>query len=173
MSSAVLLYLYSFDLLKPTQQQVRVPTEKEQLRARQVGLINSLYTLYYPLLSKYAQITTSQINKLEDAWRDNPQATLYDLEKPGVEEEIQPSLLRYEDGYNYQNILAPLVNLEAEYDRKVKANQKQEGISVRWEIGLNKKRIAMFKFPAKDEGEVRLVVGDEVLLILQQYYILF
>ena len=42
---------------------VRVPTEKEQLRSR--------------------QITTKQINKLEEAWRENPHATLYDLDKPG------------------------------------------------------------------------------------------
>ena len=42
---------------------VRVPTEKELLRCR--------------------QITTKQINKLEEAWRENPSATLYDLDKPG------------------------------------------------------------------------------------------
>ena len=73
---------------------MKVPTEKEQLRAR--------------------QITTAQINKLEELWRDNPSATLFDLEKPGVDEEAQPTLLHYEDGYHYQNILAPLVKLEAE-----------------------------------------------------------
>ena len=51
--------------------------------------------------------------------------------KSGLDEEAQPILLRYEDGYNYQNILAPLVKLEAEYDRRVKENQKQEDLSVR------------------------------------------
>jgi hypothetical protein len=49
----------------------------------------------------------------------------------GLDEEAQPTLLRYEDGYNYQNILAPLVKLEAEYDRRVKENQKQEDLTVR------------------------------------------
>ena len=55
--------------------------------------------------------------------------------KLGLDEEAQPTLLRYEDGYNYQNILAPLVKLEAEYDRRVKENQKQEDLTVRfvWE----------------------------------------
>lgn len=79
---------------------VKVPSEKEQLRAR--------------------QITTSQINKLEELWRENPTANIFDLERPGVDEEVQPTLLRYEDGYNFQNILAPLVKLEAEYDRRVR-----------------------------------------------------
>ena len=46
--------------------------------------------------------------------------------------------MRYEDGYNYQNILAPLVKLEAEYDRRVKENQKQEDISVRWDKSLSR-----------------------------------
>ena len=52
--------------------------------------------------------------------------------KLGLDEEAQPTLLRYEDGYNYQNILAPLVKLEAEYDRRVKENQKQEDLTVRF-----------------------------------------
>ena len=42
---------------------VKTPTEKEQLRAR--------------------QITTAQINKLEELWRENPNASLDDLERPG------------------------------------------------------------------------------------------
>ena len=32
----------------------------------------------------------------------------------GLDEEVQATLLHYEDGYHYQNILAPLVKLEAE-----------------------------------------------------------
>ena len=28
----------------------------------------------------------------------------------GLDEDAQPTLLRYDDGYNYQNILAPLVS---------------------------------------------------------------
>ncbi len=125
---------------------VKVPSEKEQLRAR--------------------QITTAQINKLEELWRENPEATMFDLEKPGVDEEVQPTLLHYEDGYNYQNILAPLVKLEAEYDRRMKENQKQEDLSVRWDKSLSNKRVALFHFPSKDEGELRLVVGDELKLKL-------
>ena len=84
---------------------VKIPTEHEQLRAR--------------------QITTTQINRLEELWRTNPSATLADLEAPGADEEVQPILMQYEDGYNYQNVLAPLVKLEAEYDRLMKENQKQ------------------------------------------------
>jgi regulator of nonsense transcripts 1 len=125
---------------------VKVPSEKEQLRAR--------------------QITTAQINKLEELWRDNPNATLEDLERPGIDEEAQPTLLHYEDGYNYQNILAPLVKLEAEYDRRMKENQKQEDLSVRWDKSLSGKRIALFQFPSREESELRLVTGDELKLKL-------
>ena len=55
---------------------VKVPSEQEQLRAR--------------------PITFHQINKLEELWRDNANATLEDLEKPGVDDEPQPILLRYD-----------------------------------------------------------------------------
>lgn len=125
---------------------VKVPTEKEQLHAR--------------------QITTAQINKLEELWRTDPNATLFDIEQPGVDEEAQPTLLVYEDGYHYQNIMAPLVKLEAEYDRRMKENQKQEDISVRWDRSLGNKRLAWFNFPGREEGELRIVVGDELKLRL-------
>ena len=57
------------------------------------------------------------------SWQDNPSATLEDLEKPGVDEEPQQVLLRYEDAYQYQNIFGPLVKLEADYDKKLKESQ--------------------------------------------------
>lgn len=56
-------------------------------------------------------------------FKDNPTATLEDLEKPGVDEEPQHVLLRYEDAYQYQNIFGPLVKLEADYDKKLKESQ--------------------------------------------------
>ena len=49
----------------------QIPTEQEQLRAR--------------------QITSAQINKLEELWKDNPEATLEDVEKPGADDEVRPA----------------------------------------------------------------------------------
>lgn len=64
---------------------------------------------------------------------------------PGCIACTQPVLLKYEDGYHYQNIMAPLVKLEADYDKSSKDSQGQDGLSVRWDQGLNKKHIAMFR----------------------------
>nr|QTH36738.1 regulator of nonsense transcripts 1 variant [Homo sapiens] len=122
---------------------VKIPSEQEQLRAR--------------------QITAQQINKLEELWKENPSATLEDLEKPGVDEEPQHVLLRYEDAYQYQNIFGPLVKLEADYDKKLKESQTQDNITVRWDLGLNKKRIAYFTLP-KTDSDMRLMQGDEICL---------
>ncbi|KAK0151478.1 Regulator of nonsense transcripts 1 [Merluccius polli] len=123
---------------------VKIPSEHEQLRAR--------------------QITAQQINKLEELWKENPSATLEDLEKPGVDEEPLHVLLRYEDAYQYQNIFGPLVKLEADYDKKLKESQTQDNITVRWDLGLNKKRIAYFTIPKTDSGDMRLMQGDEICL---------
>ena len=57
-----------------------------------------------------------------------------DLEKPGVDEDPQQVLLRYQDGYQYQNIFGPLVKLEADYDKKLKESQTQDNIEVRYKI---------------------------------------
>ncbi len=126
---------------------VKVPSEKQQLRSR--------------------QITKEQISALEDAWRENPNATLFDLEKTGKgSEEAQPLLSKYEDGYHYQNVLAPLVKLESDEDRMIKENQRQEDISIRWDKSLSNKKIARFRFPGRDDEELKLVVGDELVLKL-------
>ncbi|KAG6507486.1 hypothetical protein ZIOFF_032834 [Zingiber officinale] len=122
---------------------VKVPSEQEQLRAR--------------------QISAQQINKLEELWKTNPDASLEDLEKPGVDDEPQPVSLKYEDAYQYQNVFAPLIKLEADYDKMMKESQSKDNVSVRWDVGLNKKRVAYFVFP-KEDNELRLVPGDELRL---------
>lgn len=58
----------------------QILSEQEQLRAR--------------------QISAQQINKVEELWKTNPDATLEDLEKPGVDDEPQPVALKYEDAYH-------------------------------------------------------------------------
>lgn len=63
----------------------------------------------------------------------------------------------------YQNTFAPLVKMEADYDKKLKEAQTQENVAVRWDMGLNKKRIAYFYF-TKEDHEVRLAPGDELRL---------
>ena len=127
---------------------VKVPSEQEQLRAR--------------------QITTAQIQRLEEMWKENPEATLEDLDKPGAEDEVQPILLKYEDGYHYQNIMAPLVKLEADYDKKMKESQTQDGVSVTWDMSLAKRRLAIFKF-GRDGYEAGLTIGDELRLKLDGF----
>ncbi|KAF7008399.1 hypothetical protein CFC21_023160 [Triticum aestivum] len=122
---------------------VKVPSEQEQLRAR--------------------QISAQQINKVEELWKTNPDASLEDLEKPGVDNEPQPVVLKYEDAYQYQNVFAPLIKLEADYDKMMKESQSKDSVTVRWDIGLNKKRVAYFVFP-KEDNELRLVPGDELRL---------
>ncbi|WVQ95569.1 hypothetical protein IAU59_002666 [Kwoniella sp. CBS 9459] len=121
---------------------VKVPSEAEQLRARQISL--------------------AQIAKLEELWRDNPEARLEDAEAQSGEEEMQPILLRYEDAYQYQNIFGPLVKIEADYDKRMKESQTENDIIIRWDMGLNQKRLAWFCMPKLESGEVRLAVGDEL-----------
>lgn len=85
------------------------------------------------------QITAAQIYKLEELWKDNPDATIEDIDRPGVDEEAQEVLLRYEDAYQYQNIFGPLVKMEADDDRKSKESQMLSDVVVRWDVGVNGK----------------------------------
>ena len=58
--------------------------------------------------------------------------------------------------YPFQNVIAPLVKLEADYDRKMKEAQTQEGVRVSWDIGLNGKNMATFRFGSANVGAKQL-----------------
>ena len=45
------------------------------------------------------------------------------------------------------------MKLEADYDRKLKESQTQANVAIRWDIGLNKKRLAHFQLPKTDSGK--------------------
>lgn len=48
----------------------------------------------------------------------------------------------------------------------MKESQGETEITVRWDMGLNQKRLAWFSMPKLESGEVRLAVGDELRLKL-------
>lgn len=58
------------------------------------------------------QISAQQINKVEELWKTNPDASLEDLEKPGVDDEPQHVALKYEDAYqvliSFQDVIHTL-----------------------------------------------------------------
>lgn len=124
------------------------PTDQEQLRAR--------------------HLSPQMIAKLEEMWKENQAATIMDLEKgAGVDEEPNSVVLKYTDAYEYQNIFGPLVKIEADYDKKLKESQSQDGLIVRWDFGLNNKHLASFTLPKLELGDVKLAVGDEMRLRYQ------
>jgi regulator of nonsense transcripts 1 len=105
------------------------------------------------------------IVKLEEMWKENSSATIQDLEKgAGADDDPAPVLLRYDDAYQYQNVFGPLVKIEADYDRKLKESQSQDGLNVRWDFALNNKHLASFVLPKLELGDVKLAVGDEMRL---------
>ncbi|TAQ90062.1 hypothetical protein B7494_g1619 [Chlorociboria aeruginascens] len=124
---------------------VSVPTDAEQLRGR--------------------HLTPPMIAKLEEMWKDNVNATIADLEKAaGIDDEPASVLMKYDDAYQYQNIFGPLVKIEADYDRKLKEAQSEDGLVIRWDYGLNTKHLASFVLPKIELGDVKLAVGDEMRL---------
>ena len=123
------------------------PTDQEQMRAR--------------------HLSSQVMGRLEEMWKDNPRATIQDLERGNagtLDDELHPVLLRYDDAFQYQNVFGPLVKIEADYDRKLKEAQSQDNLVVRWDFGLNNKHLASFVLPKLELGDVKLAVGDEMRL---------
>lgn len=105
-----------------------------------------------------------QIVKLEAQWRLNRDATIDDVESKDTEQEVLPILMRYNDAIDYQKSFAPLVNLEAEYDKNLKESQALEHILVKWGIGLNNRHLASFGLSTFESKQLKVAVGDEIML---------
>jgi regulator of nonsense transcripts 1 len=127
------------------------------------------------LQARARQIGPAQMTRLEDLWKRKPTAQFSDLYKKhadgdeddnnDTELELTPTEQRYEDGFHYQNILAPLVKMEADYDRQMKESLTEESIAVDWDVSLAGKWVAKFSFH-RMSAESRVVVGDELRLKL-------
>jgi regulator of nonsense transcripts 1 len=76
---------------------------------------------------------------------------------------INPVVLRYQDGYHYQNVFGPLVKLEADFDKYIKESQTTEDVYVVWDVGLNKRIVARLQVPKRDGG-TKTMYGDELRL---------
>lgn len=55
-----------------------------------------------------------------------------------------------------QSVFEPLVRVEADYDRAIKEAQSRDDITVRWDWGLNQRRVAAFYF-LRDDNELKLM----------------
>jgi regulator of nonsense transcripts 1 len=131
------------------------------------------------LLLAAREVSLPQMTKLEELWKTNPAARYADLHSnhlgdgnaasggDGDEVAVAPILRCYDDGFHYQNILAPLVKMEADFDRERKESLTEESVSVRWDKSLSGKHMATFSFHRAVAAEqTRIVVGDELRLKL-------
>ena len=82
---------------------VKAPAEQDMRRGRHLNI--------------------DQINALEELRKGNPEAKLEDLDKPGMKKVLREVLLKYENGRDYCDVFLPLIEMEAQYDKKVKESQ--------------------------------------------------
>lgn len=122
---------------------VKIPSLKQQKSAR--------------------QITSDQIRKLEDLWRENELATLRDVENPEQERKLPETMIKYDSLAQYYEIFRVLLSVEEAYDKKIKENLAQHDITVRWEETKNM-LLVWLRLPQLESGEIRLSMGDELLL---------
>lgn len=120
------------------------------------------------LVLRARDINVAQMTRLEEIWKTEPDARFADLERTEAQEdsEIAPALREYDDGFHYQNIQAPLVKIESDYDRQIKESLTEESVSVRWDRSLAGKHVASFSFHRVSTEQSRIVIGDELRLKL-------
>lgn len=112
------------------------------------------------------QVSTKKVQALEELWKTNPMATIDDVERQQGDEELQPVASTYDDAILYQNVFGPILRLEAEYDKAQRESQTKDDIAVRWDTGLNGRKIAFFRFGANEEI-VSVALGDSLRLRLR------
>lgn len=60
--------------------------------------------------------------------------------------------------------MAPLIKMEADTDKKNKESQGVHDVVVRWDTGLNMRRSVYFILAKLETGEIKLAIGDEIIL---------
>ncbi len=116
-------------------------------------------------LARARPITSTQIAALEDLWREDPTAKLEDLSKEGATDYADPVRQTYEDGFHYQNVLAPLIKAEAEEDKRIAEHIIRDQVSVAWDV-RSMRPIARFTWAHSGERVEKMITGDEVKLKL-------
>lgn len=107
-------------------------------------------------------ISSKQINSLEDKWKIDPDADL-DTVLPGraaaTLPEIPTDFVRVED---YKAIMSAHVEAEALTDKELKEKQIFESLTVRWSTGMSGRRVATLEIPTSENV---LRAGDDVLIV--------
>lgn len=116
-------------------------------------------------------INYQQMYQLESEWRNDKDITFNDLSRLQSEKNSSsesapaslPTLMRYNDGYQYQSSFGPLVKLESDYDKELKEAQNLDNINVTWSEGSHK---FWASFPVRnfEAIESKVSIGDEMLL---------
>ncbi|GKY90300.1 ATP-dependent helicase NAM7 [Mayamaea pseudoterrestris] len=116
------------------------------------------------LMLKAREISVAQMGRMEELWKQDPDAKYADLSRPELveEEQLTQTRLHYEDGFHYQNVIAPLVKIEADYDKAMKESLSEESVSLRWDKSLAGKHVITFTFHRIEAEQSRIVVGDEL-----------
>jgi len=124
---------------------VMIPTLEERMRCRRVE--------------------KCQFKSLELLWKQNPAATVDDLQKPTPENlsETPHVQLRYENAQHYRSIFKQLVKLERDHVKGCMEREIHVDVAVSWELDIDNKRYGFFKLPNLSE-ELRLIKGDQLRL---------
>lgn len=119
-----------------------------------------------PAMQPARAVSGAQIARLEAQWRMNRAATFADLADETPVRELAMALLRYTDALEYQNVLAPLVEAEAAYDRQLRELRVLDRLSVDWSVADGAAAVASFTLSTYENTDLQLAVGDEMVLHL-------
>ncbi|CAH6719195.1 ATP-dependent helicase Nam7p [[Candida] jaroonii] len=127
-----------------------IPTEDDSINAR--------------------MITYQQMYQLESGWRNDKDITFNDLNHSSDKKDdpsettTLPTLMRYNDGYQYQASFGPLVKLESDYDKQLKEAQNLDNLQITWSQKSNGKIWASFPVKNFEAIESKVSLGDGMIL---------
>jgi regulator of nonsense transcripts 1 len=105
--------------------------------------------------------TASQINRVEENWKRDVGSKLEQHHEE--EEELKVAPIIYENIKEYQNMMNRLVDLESEYDKKLKESQIRENVDIRWDSGSGSRKIAWISCNRLlFDNDIRICIGDEL-----------
>lgn len=115
------------------------------------------------------KVPPGQIQRLEQRWRTDTEAKIEDVIEPDSSDpDPDPVLLVYDDAFQYEKCFAPLIKMEADYDRQLKESLTLQLITVRWSKSIDNRHLALFYLSEIKMNLLRVAVGEEMVLRCQR-----
>jgi len=117
---------------------------------------------------RFSEISTIDMDLLEETWPNNPKATILDLPQIREASKIPKTKTKYASDTDYAQTYNSLIKLEMAYDKQITESMIYRNVKIQFkEQGFNR-FVGRFHFPVSETSRP-INIGDTFIIVCGQY----